>query len=417
MFIHCREKHQFDIYKIHTEFCLDCFSYIKMINYIRKMHPEPGVLHEKVDNNKPLWQSDEYMKPILEDDGLLQFDIEDLCVESVDMLSCPGGHCSGGISSAVDSLQTGDERLLYELKAAQQKADSAEEKSFINDLVSSPDKVRTQSYHDAICLNPELFKDKVVLDIGCGTGILSMFAARAGARLVIGVEMSDVIYQAMDIIRENGLEDKVKLVKGRMEDVDLPVEKCMLDTVLWARDHYLNDDGVILPNQCSLSLAAIDDSDMYHKNCEFWDDVYGFKMSCMKRAVQREASVVSVDHSVVLSQPCVIKDIDIASCSTSDLEFTNPFQFTIQRDGHLTAVVGYFDVEFSGGQTKVQFSTSPFHTQTHWKQTVLIIDQPLSVNQGQIIQGQLSCKKNYKDPRSLVIYLSIDNKTYKYSMQ
>jgi len=44
------------------------------------------------------------------------------------MLSCPGGHCSGGISSAVDSLQTGDERLLYELKAAQQKADSAEEK-------------------------------------------------------------------------------------------------------------------------------------------------------------------------------------------------------------------------------------------------------------------------------------------------
>ena len=85
--------------------------------------------------------------------------------------------------------------------------------------------------------------------------------------------------------------------------------ECMLDTVLWARDHYLNDDGVILPNQCSISLAAIDDSDMYHKNCEFWDDVYGFKMSCMKRAVQREASVVSVDHSVVLSQPCVIKVI------------------------------------------------------------------------------------------------------------
>ena len=37
VFIHCREKHQFDIYKIHTEFCLDCFSYIKMINYIRKV--------------------------------------------------------------------------------------------------------------------------------------------------------------------------------------------------------------------------------------------------------------------------------------------------------------------------------------------------------------------------------------------
>jgi protein arginine N-methyltransferase 3 len=49
--------------------------------------------------------------------------------------------------------------------------------------------------------NPELFKDKVVLDIGCGTGILSMFAAKAGARHVIGIDQSEVIYSAMDIIR------------------------------------------------------------------------------------------------------------------------------------------------------------------------------------------------------------------------
>lgn len=40
-----------------------------------------------------------------------------------------------------------------------------------------------------------------MLDVGCGTGILSMFAARAGAKHVIAVDMSDVIYQAMDIVR------------------------------------------------------------------------------------------------------------------------------------------------------------------------------------------------------------------------
>lgn len=49
------------------------------------------------------------------------------------------------------------------------------------------DEVRTLSYRNAIMKNPHLFKDKVVLDVGCGTGILSMFAAKAGAKLVIGV--------------------------------------------------------------------------------------------------------------------------------------------------------------------------------------------------------------------------------------
>lgn len=49
------------------------------------------------------------------------------------------------------------------------------------------DEVRTLTYRASIYQNRHLFKDKVVLDVGCGTGILSMFAAKAGAKMVIGV--------------------------------------------------------------------------------------------------------------------------------------------------------------------------------------------------------------------------------------
>lgn len=51
------------------------------------------------------------------------------------------------------------------------------------------DTVRTTSYRNAMYNNSHLFKDKLVLDVGCGTGILSMFAAKAGAKHVVGVSL------------------------------------------------------------------------------------------------------------------------------------------------------------------------------------------------------------------------------------
>ena len=80
------------------------------------------------------------------------------------------------------------------------------------------DEVRTLSYRQAIQNNPHLFRDKVVLDVGCGTGILCMFAARAGAKKVIGVDMSNIIDQARQIVSANGFDDVITLVKGKLED-------------------------------------------------------------------------------------------------------------------------------------------------------------------------------------------------------
>lgn len=55
------------------------------------------------------------------------------------------------------------------------------------------DQIRTGSYMDACLKNPDQFKDKIVLDIGCGTGILSIFAAKAGAAHVYGVDNAEIV--------------------------------------------------------------------------------------------------------------------------------------------------------------------------------------------------------------------------------
>ncbi len=71
--------------------------------------------------------------------------------------------------------------------------------------------------------NPELFKDKIVLDIGCGTGILSIFAAKAGAKHVYGLEFADIADYAVEIIKNNGLSDKITVIKSKVEAAVLPV--------------------------------------------------------------------------------------------------------------------------------------------------------------------------------------------------
>jgi len=54
------------------------------------------------------------------------------------------------------------------------------------------DEIRTKSYMLACLCNKEQFKDKIVLDIGCGTGILSIFAIKAGAKHVYGIDNAEI---------------------------------------------------------------------------------------------------------------------------------------------------------------------------------------------------------------------------------
>ena len=80
------------------------------------------------------------------------------------------------------------------------------------------DKVRTESYRDALLKNSAVIKDKIVMDLGCGTSILSMFASQAGAKTVYAVDQSEIIYHAMEIAQTNNFNN-IKFVKGRLEDV------------------------------------------------------------------------------------------------------------------------------------------------------------------------------------------------------
>ncbi|XP_035667002.1 protein arginine N-methyltransferase 1-like [Branchiostoma floridae] len=84
------------------------------------------------------------------------------------------------------------------------------------------DEVRTDFYRDAIYNNKHLFKDKIVMDFGCGSGILSMFAAKAGAKKVFGVEASDLAKTTKKNVKKNGLDHIITILEGKVEEIELP---------------------------------------------------------------------------------------------------------------------------------------------------------------------------------------------------
>ena len=80
--------------------------------------------------------------------------------------------------------------------------------------------------------NKHLFKDKIVLDVECGTGILSMSAAWAGARKVIGVEFSDLAIIARKVVRNYNLVDTITIVHGKVENIQLPDDVEKVDIIV-----------------------------------------------------------------------------------------------------------------------------------------------------------------------------------------
>ncbi|KAF3906570.1 hypothetical protein ABW20_dc0108049 [Dactylellina cionopaga] len=279
------------------------------------------------------------------------------------------------------------------------------------------DEVRTNAYKNAIYQNRHIFKDKIVLDVGCGTSILSMFAVKAGAKHVYAVDMSTIIEKAREIVETNGMSDRITLIQGKMEEIELPVKhvdiiisewmgyfllyESMLDTVLLARDKYLAPGGLIFPDKASIYMAAIEDGDYKEEKIGFWDNVYGFDFSPLKATALAEPLVDTVDLKAVVTDPCLVLALDLYTVKPEDLAFTAPFDLTIRRNDFIHALIAWFDIDFSACHKPIQFSTGPHAKYTHWKQTVFYLDDMLTVKKGEHLQGVLSSKPTEKNRRDL----------------
>jgi len=186
--------------------------------------------------------------------------------------------------------------------------------------------------------------------------------------------------------------------------------EAMLDTVLFARDKWLAEDGLMYPDRAVIWIAAIEDEQYKEEKMGFWDDVYGVNMSTIKKWAMLEPLVDVVDRGLVNTDSCPILDINLKTCTVKDLDFTADYKLKFRRNDKVHALTAWFDTYFSFSNPPVRLSTSPFSKETHWKQTVFYMHDVLRVKKDDEMTGSIAVKKSTGNPRELDIKVSFHMK-------
>jgi protein arginine N-methyltransferase 1 len=230
------------------------------------------------------------------------------------------------------------------------------------------DKMRIDAY--ARALQSVVRPASVVVDIGAGTGILSLLACRYGARKVYAVEPSDVIAVAREIACANGLDDRIEFIQAMSADVTLPEPadvivsdlhgvlpffKQHLTSIIDARKRMLSPGGTLIPARECLWGAVVEAPRLYDRLVEPWsEDRTGFDMDAARRIVTSTWEKAAVDQDQLISEPCCWGTIDYTTVQSPDVSGTVTGR--AQRDGVAHGLIVWFDAMLHEG---VGFSNAP----------------------------------------------------------
>lgn len=485
---------------------LDTLQTIRLINYIRRQGVNGAPLSPATLNaltgQETFLNDDSQLQPVagLENDGLLQIDFDELPSEHDTSVNSVGGQVSDRRVEELEGelkamrLAFEDLRRQY-LERIGLDANATKEESALPLAAAGPsqvaksnmavdidthyfasyasndihqtmieDSVRTLSYAKFLLSprNASLIKGKTVMDVGCGSGILSLFCARAGAKRVIAIDASDVAHRAKANIEANGWDHVVKVHKGKLEDigselreyegqVDLLVSEwmgyfllyeSMLPSVLIARDRYLNPrTGTLAPSHCRMLLSAVSDQALLHQRINFWEDIHGFTMPAMRKGLEDEAYTEGLSNDKVVATTVPIYDLPLQQMQATQPSFVSPFTLEVHEPTTVHGFLSWFDTwfipadrhpalpgsgsvadlkggevieglpactsrpiveadvpgislkgksalqrdptqeEISAGAETVSFTTGPHGKETHWKQTVFLLKEPIAVSQ------------------------------------
>lgn len=267
------------------------------------------------------------------------------------------------------------------------------------------DHVRNQAFHDALS---RVIKtgETVVADIGAGTGLIGLMAAKLGAREVILYEAAEVAGVAAATIKANRARacHLMPCHSTEMEDpprVDVVVsetlgnyafEENIIDTLADARKRHLKDGGVIIPARIRQFVAPVI-SDRIHRELIVWNDVgFGLDLSVARQMSLNNVYVRSLTPDELLDGGRGAKVWDTVTLgSDTRASRKGEASFKVETDETVYGFAYWWNAELIEGVT---LSTAPDAPRTHWEQLYFPLEKPMALAAGESVLATLRSRSS-----------------------
>lgn len=291
------------------------------------------------------------------------------------------------------------------------------------------DRARTDAF--AAAIKEAVKGGETVIDVGTGSGLLAMLAAKAGAEKVFALDQSTVAAAARETVERNGMSKVIDVVNSNAKDFQLaePADliisewlghfafaEAMLDDVFDCRDENLKEGGMMLPSGVELRLAPVDSAVLYEREGPgFWkNEVHGIDFTHLERRELEQALAIKTEvpaGDLIAPSQGLVK-LDLATAVKDDIWQHGSLDFTVERDGRVTGFAGWFVAELT---PSVILDTGPEQETTHWMQTYFPL-LPIAVKKGEKLVLKYDLTRHPVEPRSLLMTLTLGEASYGFTI-